>query len=1058
MHCIIGKRKRNLLLMIYMLLCAVNLMAQNVTIKGKVTSAADKEPIIGANVTQEGTTNGTSTNVDGEFTLTVPSNSNLVISYIGFMTHNVAVMGQTSLSIELFEDRIGLEEVVVVGFGTQKKVNLIGAVNTVSAETFENRPVANIGQALQGVVPNLNITVSDGAPNTVPSFNIRGGTTIAKNSSGDWVVNSDAPLILVDGVEMSPTLLNQMNPNDIENMSVIKDASAAAIYGTKAAFGVILITTKSGKFNQKGRISYGYDVMWSSPSAIPDIMDSEQIQTFVIENAEWTLGTVSQLNRDKLAAIQKYKANPTAENHWMTNGNNILWVGNMNPYKLAVRNSYPLQKHNLNISGGTDKVSYYASLGYQDQAGAYKIGEDRQQRYNVLLRVNAKVNNRFNMDTKITYNRTHFEGPYVAGYKGNIWSVLKQDADKNINMPIMTAPTDPTPNTYTDNYLAWLTYGARTTTDRWTTVLAVSPEFIVIPNTLKVKADISFTPQGLNSKRRSPQHRYITFTWNPVCEVEEVSDHRARLEKNNTDAYMVNIYADFNKKFLDKHEVSAIVGFNQEQVDYTQIVTNLRGLFSPDITKPGAAEDVTLHTIETGAQRRTGRAAFGRVNYMFENKYLLEFNARYDGSSRFTRDQRFIFCPSFSAGWRISEEPFMKSTSNWLDNLKLRFTSGELLNQPDNYYPYQAVMTSNSANFIIDNKIVSTVRVPQLVTPSLTFEKVRTNNYGLDVTVLNKRLNFTFEYFERKTRDILVTGSEAYPTVLGADPPLVNSGKMETKGFDMVLEWKDRLGSELRYNVTLLLGDAHTNVVYFPANPTKIIGQLYDGARLGDIWGYETGGILQREDLVLDEAANRYIFYGPYRNTVYYPGDPWYRDLNGDGIITTGTNTVNDPGDRRVIGNSTPRYRYGINMGASWKGFDLNLLFQGVGKRDLWITSTTYWGGGTNNAGSKWMYDRAWRPDRTDAKFPRYRSTAGAPDAQTGWLVNGAFFRLKQTVLGYSLPNSLAEKLQLSQVRFTLAAYNLFEITKIPKIFDPEQVSDAYPQYRSISIGAQITF
>jgi hypothetical protein len=246
--------------------------------------------------------------------------------------------------------------------------------------------------------------------------------------------------------------------------------------------------------------------------------------------------------------------------------------------------------------------------------------------------------------------------------------------------------------------------------------------------------------------------------------------------------------------------------------------------------------------------------------------------------------------------------------------------------------------------------------------------------------------------------------------------------------------------------------------LYFPANPTKIIGQLYDGAKLGDIWGYETGGILQREDLVLNEAANRFDFYGPYRNATYFPGDPWYKDLNGDGLITTGTNTADNPGDRRVIGNSLPRYKYGINLGASWKGFDLNLLFQGVAKRDLWISSTTYWGGGTNNAGSKWMYDRAWRPDRTDAEFPRYRATAGAPDTQTGWLVNGAFLRLKQTVLGYSLPSSIANKMQMSQVRFTLAGYNLFEMTKIPKIFDPEQVSDAYPQYRSISIGAQITF
>ena len=1043
-------------------------MFAQVSITGKIIDNTG-DPMTGVSVVVTGTITGTTSGINGDYTIMVPNTqARLSFSFIGYERQEIAVGSNTVINVTLVENANVLDELVVVGFGTQKKVNLLGAVVAVGSETFENRPVANIGQALQGVVPNLNITIDNGALNTVPSFNIRGGTTIAKDASDNtWKVFNDAPLILIDGIEMSTTMLNQMNPNDIESMSVIKDASAAAIYGTKAAFGVILVTTKTGKFNQKSKITYGYDVLWSTPSAIPDIMNAEEIQRFVIENQEWTSvakwanperDVVSQINKDKLAAIQKYMADPRPENHWMQNGNNILWVGNMNPYELVVRNWYPLQRHDLNISGGTEKVSYYASLGYQDQAGAYKIGGDEQRRYNALLRVKAKVTSRFNLDAKVNYNRTNFEGPYVAGYKGNIWSVLKQDADKNINMPIMTAATDPTPNTYTDNYLAWLSYGARTYQDRWTSVFAVSPEFILVPKMLKLKADLSYTPQGYNARRISPQHSYITFTWNPVCEVDEVSDNRARLEKTNTDSYLINTYADFNHTFAGKHELSAITGFSQEEVYYTQIAANLRGLFSPDIAKPGAAEDVTLHTIETGAQRRTGRAAFGRINYVFDNKYLFEVNGRYDGSSRFTKDKRFIFSPSYSVGWRISEESFMKNTHDWLSSLKVRFTSGELLNQPSAYYPYQAVMESNSANFILNGKIVSTVRVPQLVTPSLTFEKVRTNNFGVDVAVLNNRLNYSFEYFRRKTRDILVEGSEAYPTVLGASAPLANSGIMETKGMEMMLEWRDKLSNGLKYNVALTLGDAFSTVLYFPSNPTKIIGTLYDGSVVGNIWGYETGGILQREDLVLDEAANKFIFNGPYRNATYYPGDPWYKDLNGDGIITTGTNTADNPGDRRIIGNSTPRYKYGINTGVSWKGFDLNLLFTGVAKRDLWITSTSYWGGGTNNAGSKWMYEQAWRPDRTDAEFPRYRATAGAPDAQSAWIVNGAYLRLKQAVLGYSLPGSIIKRMPIEQLRFSFSGFNIFELTKIPKIFDPEQISDAYPQYRSISIGAQITF
>ncbi|MDR1153466.1 MAG: TonB-dependent receptor [Bacteroidales bacterium] len=1034
-------------------------MYAQVKISGKVTDN-NGDPVPGTNVLIKGTATGTVTDSDGSYTVSAPDAGTVIVfSFMGYESQEMMVGDKTSINITLMEATTEIEEVVVVGFGTQKKVNLIGAVNSVGSEVFENRPIANIGQALQGIVPNLNIGIDNGAPNAVPSFNIRGGTSIAKNANGNWAVTSDAPLILVDGVEMTPTLLNQMNPNDIDNMSVIKDASAAAIYGTKAAFGVILITTKSGKFNQKGKISYSYDISWNTPSALPDIMNAYEIQRFVMQNAEWTLGTVSDLDRRKLEAIEKYMADPTPENRYMMNGNSIVWVGDMNPYKLAVRNWYPMQKHNINFSGGTEKVTYYASLGYQNQSGAYRIGDDEQKRYNALVRFSARITDRFNLDAKVNYNRTDYQGPYVAGYKGNMWSTLKQDADKNINMPVMTGPNDPIPNTYTDNYLAWLSYGARTYTDRWTTVLALSPEFIIVPDMLKVKADLSYTPQGLSAKRRSPGHDYVTFSWNStVREVAEVADNRARLEKSNTDTYLINTYIDFNRTFFEKHDVSAILGFSQEQVTYSQQVDNLRGLFSPDIMKPDAAEDETLHTISTLAQRRTGRAVFGRINYAFNNRYLFEFNGRYDGSSRFTKDRRFIFCPSFSVGWRISEESFMAGTRSWLNHLKVRFTSGKLLNQPGDYYPYQPVMGSGSANFILVDRVVNTVNPPILVSPTLTFEKVRTDNYGLDIAVLKNRLIFTFEYYQRKTMDILVSGSEAYPTVIGANPPLVNSGILKTQGFDILLEWKDRLHNGLGYNVALSLSDAMTGVKYFPGNPTKIIGQLYDGAKVNEIWGYETGGILQESDMILDKTANRYYFSGPYTASVLYPGDPWVRDLNGDGIINTGSNTVDDPGDRRIIGNSTPRYRYGASLGAAWNGFDLNIFFQGVAQRDLWISSTTYWGGGTNNAGSKWMYERSWKPDRTDAKFPRYRSTAGAPATQTAWMVNGAFLRLKQAVLSYSLPGSLTAKMRISRLRFTLAGYNLLEITKVPSIFDPEQISDAYPQYRSVSIGAQITF
>jgi TonB-linked SusC/RagA family outer membrane protein len=1035
--------------------------AQNIT--GTVTDK-NNEPLIGVSVTVKNTTKGTATDVNGKYSISVDDkNAVLAFSFIGHVVQEVKAGSKTEINVTLEEDEKLLDEVVVVGFQTQKKVNLTGAISAVGAEVFENRPVTNIGQALQGIIPNLNIGMENGKPNTVPSFNIRGTTSIDYNAKDNrYELQNGEPLILVDGVEISAIQLNQMNPNDLAGMSIIKDASAAAIYGTKATWGVVLVTTKSGKFNQKGKVSYSYDLSYDKPSALPDVMNAYEIQRFVMQNAEWTSvnGQASDLDKRKMEAIEKYMQDPTnPENRYMMNGNSIVWVGSMNPYKEAVREYAPTHKHNLSVSGGSEKVAYFLSLGYLTQDGMYKIGEDTYNRYNVAARFNAKVTDRFNLETKVTYNRDSYDEPYVPSYKGNIWAILKQDADKNINMPVKTLPTDPSGEQWTDNYLAYLDYGNRAVTNQWTTVFSVHPEFIAIPNTLKLKGDFYYKPEGRTLRRVDPSHYYITYTWTPVSEQDEYKENRGRMEKRNIDNYQINVYADFNKTFAKKHMLSAIVGFNQEYEDYSEMIINLRNLFSPNILNPTTTEDPTLNTTETTAKGRVGRAAFGRINYNYAGKYLLEANGRYDGSSRFTPGGRFFFFPSFSAGWRISEEQFMNFSKDWLSNLKIRGSYGKLGSQPKDYYPYQATMSSVASNYWLDGKWSNTVNPPSLVSPYLTWEKAATANFGLDAGLLNDRLIASLDIYRRKTTDILVEGSMAYPNLLGASPPRENSGSILTKGWEITLEWRDRLANGLKYNASLVLSDAMSEVLNYPSNAIKALGnyKYYTGMVVGEIWGYETGGILQKEDLVIG-ADNRYIFYGPNQGTNVYPGDPWMKDLNGDGVINAGSSTADNPGDRRIIGNNTPRYKFGIKLGASWKGFDFDMLFQGVGKRDLWIGNTTYWGGGTNNAGSKWMYERSWKPDQTDAKFPRYRSTAGAPSEQTGWLVNGAYFRMKQAMLAYTVPTSITKKLHVDKLRFTLSGYNLFEITEIPSIFDPDQISDAYPQKRTVALGAQITF
>jgi TonB-linked SusC/RagA family outer membrane protein len=1026
---------------------AVTAQKAKITVKGNVRDRF--ESVVGASVVEKGTTNGTTTGISGDFTLDVAPGATLTVRYLGYASKDVQVGDRTSFEIVLDEETTALEEVVVVGFGTQKKVNLTGAISTVSSEKFENRPVSNIGQALQGVVPNLNIGIGNGAPNTVPSFNIRGGTSI----TSDGAVTNGSPLILVDGVDISATMLNQMNPNDIENMSVIKDASAAAIYGTKATFGVVLVTTKAGKFNRKGHVGYSFDMMWDTPSALPDILDAYTIQKSAMDKTLWTGGSVSSADRTRLDAIRKYMDNPTHENAYYMDGSTIIWVANMNPYREVVRKFTPTSRHNINLSGGSERIAYYMSLGYQGQEGMYNIGNDDYKRYNVSLRLNAKVVERLNVEAKVNYNRTSYDAPYLVGGKGTLWSAMRNETAKNINMPVMTGPDDPIPNAYTDNILGWIQYGARTSSTDHTTMLILAPEFIVVPEMLKVRADLSFTPQSGESKRRSPLHNYVTTSWsNMVAEQSEAQENRAQLARSSTDTYLINVYYDFKKTFSGKHSVASIGGFSQESVTYGSQTVNLRGLFSPDIMKPGAAEDETLHTITTGAQRRTGRAAFGSVNYDYESKYLFEVKGRYDGSSRFTKNERYFFFPSFSLGWRVSEEKFLDFTDGWLSNLKLRGSWGKLGSQPSGYYPYQATMGSGSANFILDGKMVNTVNVPGLVSPTLAWEKAATTNFGVDAGVLNNRLGVSLDVYERKTTEILTTGFLAYPTTLGATAPLENSGSLRAYGWELTLIWNDRLANGIRYSAEFVLSDSRTQVLHYASNPSKNIGSLYDGCYTGDIWGYETGGILQESDLEKNASGTGYTFYGPYHPGNLYPGYVWYRDINGDGQISAGSSTVENPGDRRIIGNSSSRYNYGLTLSASWKGVDGNIFFQGVGKRDIWTANSAYWGGG---AGSRWMYDRSWTPERTGAPFPMYTA---AVNAQTGYLIDGSYLRLKQASLGYTLPQSLTKKIGLEALRFNLSGYNLFEITDIPAVFDVDQISDAYPQKRTIAAGAQITF
>lgn len=1069
-------KNKVLITLVGFLLFTHYLIAQTIAVSGNVKDEKG-EALIGVTIQIKGEMTGTVTNIDGDFSIpAVPSKGELVFSYMGYVSQTIPVKGREVINVVMKEDSQALEEVVVVGFGTQKKVNLTGAVASVGSDVLENKPVANIGQALQGVVPNLNISATNASPGSTPTFNVRGGTSIGLDNEGKkWEVKNGSPLIIVDGVQMDEDYLNMMNPNDVENISVLKDAAASAIYGARATYGVMLVTTKSGKNNQKATVTYNLNLQWNTPSHTPDILDSYTHQLAVNNATLMTQGTITPWMETLLAAKKKYMENPTPENAWIykegsTTG--FAWVANTNPYEEGVKDWTPLQKHTLTVSGGSERTRYYISLGYQRQEGMYKINTDIQNRFNGTMSLNTKITDWFDVASKISYNASTFDEPYMNPQKGPVWSALKNEPERNLNSPIMTGPNDPIPNAWTDNILGWLAYGATKETRKTNAVFNITPTLTICPE-FNIKAELSYRPNEYFQKTVVPTRDYVVDNWTSTIQTH-TNPSRVEEKVTHSDFYTINAYANFNKSF-GKHDVGAVAGFNQEWYNYRETWGKGENLLTPSIPTIGTTQGNQYAS--DAFEDWSIRGAFFRLNYVYNNRYLVEFNGRYDGTSRFQKSTRFKFFPSVSAGWRISEEKFMENTRNWLDNLKIRGSWGSLGNQNVANYAYIPNYGSvNFVDYVMGGQRPMGINPSALIASDLTWETATTLDFGVDVALLNNRLEGTFDWYTRKTTDILMAGGKL-PAILGASIPKRNAGELRTNGWEISLKWRDRLSNGIRYDVGLVLSDYQTEVVKFDSNESKSLDALYSGMKMGEIWGYQTVGILQESDFTIDENG-KYILKGASQKkvgSVWYPGDVRYADLGGkteiqkidgkdrkvsvgsDGEISNGDNTVYNPGDRRIIGNSTPRLQFGITGNISWKNIDFNVFFQGVAKRDVWIGDNVFWGG-SDTAGNWEMYNNSWTPERTDAKYPMYAGRGQNQQTQTGYLFNGAYLRLKTLSLGYTLPKQWVEKVKLGNVHVNLSAYNLFEITQIPNLYDPDQISSAYPMMRSIAFGLQVGF
>ncbi|MBC9797424.1 SusC/RagA family TonB-linked outer membrane protein [Sinomicrobium weinanense] len=1018
---------------------------QERTITGVVTDP-EGIPVPGANVVEIGTSAGTATDFDGNFTLKLTADHPKIrVSFIGYKTIEVAIGEAAHYNIVLREDAQALEGVVMVGYGTQKKADLTGAVSTISSEKLESRPLVNLGQGLQGLIPNLNVNLQNGRPGEGATFNIRGNTSI----------NASSPLVLVDGVVMDPNLIN---PSDVESVTVLKDAASASIYGARAASGVILITTKRGQKNTPVQINYSSSYTVTRPTRMPDYLNSVdyiKMHREADRNGQISGGSTASTpftERD-LELATAYFNDPVNNSPVYVdpaNPSRYRYVGNTDWIDVMYPGTAPMQEHKLSVSGGSEKTSYIASLGYMNQKGLLKVADDNFERYNAGLKVSTEATDWLDLNFSMSLNYTDNNRPNTASHGGTSSGWIS--GDLRPIMPVYHPDGNYSGQGSFTNMVAMAKLNGRwetTENDLWLTGGFVLKPF----KNFRWTTDFTWNNYNYNDMRHYKEYPEYgvdgillgTFPWTTPSSVRE---------ENSNDYYTaLNSFMEYENTF-GKHYVKGMIGYNQELKQVKSFSATARNLI--DQEKPAINLNNDDRPGVGGRQSEWAiSGAFFRANYVYDERYLLQVSGRYDGSSRFPKDNRFVFFPSVSAGWRISNETFFEPLKEKVNELKIRYSYGMLGNQDieDSFgnYPYIPVMGTSRGGHIFDNQREVFVNPPGLVSSGFTWEKVSTHNFGLDVSAFKNRMHINFDWFIRDTRDMII-GAFPLPAILGTPPPVRNAADMRTKGWELSVAWSGGIGEDFSYNVGLALSDYMSTITKYDLNPESILSDRYEGQKRGEIWGYTTEGFFQSDDAAAQADQSR-IWGG-----TWMAGDIQYKDLNGDGIIDFGDNTLDNPGDRSVIGNRTPRYQFGLNFSSNYKNFDFGFLFQGVGKRDVVVGDNTFWGFLSEWHVPMQHHKDYWTPENPDAYYPRLRFGGGGNfEAQTKYIQNAAYGRLKSITLGYSLPGEVLDKIGLYKLRLYVTGQNLFEITQLHKAFDPEIFEPReYPLNRGVSFGIQV--
>jgi len=1041
-----------------------------VRISGTVQNTAG-EPLPSATVQLKGESNAkTTTDPSGRFSLQSPTEDDvIVISYVGYQTKEFLISDflKSADKVISLEEESALSEVVVVGYGSQKKINLTGAVDQIGEEFFEDRPVPNATRAIQGAIPNLNIKMTDGRPTANPSFNVRGVTSIGAGGNA---------LVLVDGVVADPI---NLNPNDIASVTVLKDAAASAIYGARAVFGVVLITTKSAKYG-KTQLNYSANFSNNTRTQEPEIV--WDAYTWAASSVEAYRGWVDYasdpasfnnyipFSRAYLDSL-KYRSEHPGERPEITIDpatGQYVYYGNTDWYSLLFAKNIPAMEHNLSASGSTGKLDYMISGRYYSQDGVFRFNSDKYNKYNLRFKGGVQLLDWLRIHNNMDFSAYDYTEPLTSNRPQDIWTNIN-----NVGFPMVVLQNpDGSLTQAAAQGVGEYYYGkSRAIYKRKTFRNTVGLIADIIPNRLDIKADFTYQYSQNDDNRKVVP---VPFSVRPN-EILVSGQNYLNYSNANTNYYSANAYMDYMQSF-GRHNVKALIGSNLEISDYRAVSSRRDNLILPD------KEGFNLTTgqnfvLSSGMDQWATLGAFFRINYDYYGKYLVEMNGRYDGSSKFPSKQRFGFFPSFSAAWRVSEESFMQDTKHWLNDFKIRGSYGTLGNGQIASYIYLEQIAATQSSSVINGVFPTYISSPAVIPDDFTWESATTANLGLDFMLLRSRLVVNFDAYQRKTTG-MITPSQPLPAVFGASVPRGNNADLETRGFELSVGWNDKIGNKkpFHYGLRFGLSDNRSDITKF-YNPNNLISTHYSGRRVGDIWGYVFEDFFRSQEDIDNHADQSFVIISS--GNILRVGDIKFKDLNGDGKIDKGNSTVDNPGDLKIIGNSEPRYMFSFNSNFSWNRIGLSFFFQGVGKRNWYPSyeSDQFWGqyGRQYAILPKHTLNR-WTEENPNGYFPRHRFATTYMTRQLGtpntrYLQNVAYIRLKDITLSYTVKAPFLERAKVKDIRLFASGQNLFTYSPMFKLIngiDPETIElgsyqttqgdgNVYPMLKTYTFGLNIS-